>query len=88
MINRPKLLLVDEPSLGLSPRLVKDAFAVLRGFKAECVPQIIVEQNARAALALSTHASVLENGSVTLAGDSAALAADQRVTELYLGAAH
>ena len=88
LMGRPRLLMLDEPSLGLAPLIVRDIFRTIATLREKGVSVLLVEQNARAALALSTHASVLENGSVTLAGDSAALAADQRVTELYLGAAH
>jgi len=88
LMGRPRLLMLDEPSLGLAPLIVRDIFRTITTLQEKGVSVLLVEQNARAALALSAHASVLENGSVTLAGDSAALAADQRVTELYLGAAH
>ena len=88
LMGRPRLLMLDEPSLGLAPLIVRDIFRTIATLQEKGVSVLLVEQNARAALALSAHASVLENGSVTLAGDSAALAADQRVTELYLGAAH
>ena len=88
LMGRPRLLMLDEPSLGLAPLIVRDIFRTIATLREKGVSVLLVEQNARAALALSTHASVLDNGSVTLAGDSAALAADQRVTELYLGAAH
>ena len=88
LMGRPRLLMLDEPSLGLAPLIVRDIFRTIATLQEKGVSVLLVEQNALAALALSAHASVLENGSVTLAGDSAALAADQRVTELYLGAAH
>ena len=86
VINRPKLLLVDEPSLGLSPRLVKDAIAVLRGFKAEGVPQIIVEQNARAALSLADTGYVMRQGKFVLSGKASELLADSAMLSHYLGA--
>ena len=87
LMGRPRLLMLDEPSLGLAPLIVRDIFRIVAPLRDNDVSILLVEQNARAALALSAHASVLENGSVTLAGDSATLSADQRVTELYLGAA-
>ena len=87
LMGRPRLLMLDEPSLGLAPLIVRDIFRIVATLRDNDVSILLVEQNARAALALSAHASVLENGSVTLAGDSATLSADQRVTELYLGAA-
>jgi branched-chain amino acid transport system ATP-binding protein len=86
LMGRPRLLMLDEPSLGLAPLIVRDIFRITARLREQGVSVLLVEQNARAALALSAHASVLENGRVTLAGDSASLAADTRVTELYLGA--
>ena len=86
LMGRPRLLMLDEPSLGLAPLIVRDIFRIIATLRDNGVSILLVEQNARAALALSAHASVLENGSVTLSGDSETLAADQRVTELYLGA--
>ncbi len=87
LMGRPRVLMLDEPSLGLAPLIVRDIFRITASLRDQGVSVLLVEQNARAALALSAHASVLENGRVTLAGDSAALAADARITELYLGAA-
>lgn len=87
LMGRPRLLMLDEPSLGLAPLIVRDIFRIVTRLRGEGVSILLVEQNARAALALSAHASVLENGRVTLSGDSASLAADQRIIELYLGAA-
>jgi branched-chain amino acid transport system ATP-binding protein len=86
LMGRPRLLMLDEPSLGLAPLIVRDIFAITARLRDQGVAVLLVEQNARAALALSRHAAVLENGRVTLAGESAMLAADPRVTELYLGA--
>ena len=87
LMGKPRLLMLDEPSLGLAPLIVRDIFRIVARLRDNGVSILLVEQNARAALALSAQASVLENGRVTLSGDSASLAADQRVTELYLGAA-
>jgi branched-chain amino acid transport system ATP-binding protein len=87
LMGKPRLLMLDEPSLGLAPLIVRDIFRIVARLRDDGVSILLVEQNARAALALSAQASVLENGRVTLSGDSASLAADQRVTELYLGAA-
>ena len=87
LMGKPRLLMLDEPSLGLAPLIVRDIFRIVARLRDDGVSILLVEQNARAALALSAHASVLENGRVTLTGDSASLAADRRVTELYLGAA-
>ena len=87
LMGKPRLLMLDEPSLGLAPLIVRDIFRIVTRLRDDGVSILLVEQNARAALALSAHASVLENGRVTLSGDSASLAADQRIIELYLGAA-
>ncbi len=85
LMARPRLLLLDEPSLGLAPRIVRDIFAVLARLRADGIAILLVEQNARAALALADHACVLEMGEVVLQGPSAALAADPRVVASYLG---
>ena len=85
LMGRPKLLLLDEPSLGLAPRIVRDIFAVLARLRADGLAILLVEQNARAALALSDRALVLEMGEVTLEGPSASLAHDPRVLATYLG---
>jgi len=81
----PKLLLFDEPSLGLSPLLVQNVFAIIRRLHAEGVPILIVEQNARLALSISDYAYILENGEIRLHGPAAELARDPRVGEAYLG---
>ena len=85
LMGRPALLLLDEPSLGLAPRITRDIFAVLGRLRGEGLAMLLVEQNARAALALADTGIVLELGSVVAAGPSAALAADPRVQDTYLG---
>lgn len=85
LMGRPRLLLLDEPSLGLAPLVVRDIFTTLARLRAEGLAILLVEQNARAALALSDHGTVLEMGSITAAGPSAALATDPRVRDTYLG---
>jgi branched-chain amino acid transport system ATP-binding protein len=87
LMSRPALLLLDEPSLGLAPRVVHDIFTIIAGLRDTGVTIVLVEQNARAALALADAGYVLETGSVVLAGDSASLAADPRVAAAYLGEA-
>jgi branched-chain amino acid transport system ATP-binding protein len=87
LMARPKLLMLDEPSLGLAPLIVRDIFRIIKTLRDQGVSILLVEQNARAALAISDHAYVLEMGRVTLQGDSAHLAADPRIEALYLGAA-
>jgi branched-chain amino acid transport system ATP-binding protein len=85
LMTRPRLLLLDEPSLGLAPMLVREIFAVIRRINADGVAVLLVEQNARAALALAARGYVLETGRVVAAGTSAALAVDPRIRSAYLG---
>ena len=87
LMTRPALLLLDEPSLGLAPRLVREIFAVIRHINADGVAVLLVEQNARAALALAARGYVLETGRVVAAGRSADLAVDPRIRAAYLGLA-
>jgi branched-chain amino acid transport system ATP-binding protein len=87
LMTRPSLLLLDEPSLGLAPRLVREIFAVVRRVNADGVAVLLVEQNARAALALAARGYVLETGRVVAAGRSADLAVDPRIRAAYLGLA-
>jgi branched-chain amino acid transport system ATP-binding protein len=81
----PKLLLLDEPSLGLSPILVEQLFAIIARVHEDGVPILLVEQNARVALAASDHGHILENGEVRLAGRAADLADNPQVRAAYLG---
>ena len=85
LMARPALLMLDEPSLGLAPMIVRDIFHTIIALRRTGVAILLVEQNARAALQVSDHGYVLETGRVTLQGPSAALAADPRIVELYLG---
>jgi branched-chain amino acid transport system ATP-binding protein len=85
LMGRPALLMLDEPSLGLAPLIVRDIFAAIAVLRDDGMAILLVEQNARAALACADHGYVLEGGTVTLAGPSAALAADPRVIQAYLG---
>jgi branched-chain amino acid transport system ATP-binding protein len=86
LVARPTLLLLDEPSLGLSPLLCQEIFRIVEAInRDEKVSILLVEQNARAALAISTHAYILENGKVVLDGPSARLREDRDVQEFYLG---
>jgi branched-chain amino acid transport system ATP-binding protein len=82
---KPTLLLMDEPSLGLAPLLVKEIFRVSGELRERGMTILVVEQNARAALELSDRAYVMESGQVVLEGASAQLAADERVQTAYLG---
>jgi branched-chain amino acid transport system ATP-binding protein len=87
LMSRPRLLLLDEPSLGLAPLVVREIFQVIARLRERGVSILLVEQNARAALQIADEAFVLETGEVTLAGPAAALATDPRVVETYLGLA-
>ena len=87
LMARPKLLLLDEPSMGLAPRLVAKIFEIVRQIAAEGVTILLVEQNARLALEVASRGYVMESGNITLAGDSAKLLADPKVREAYLGEA-
>jgi len=86
LMARPRLLLLDEPSLGLAPRLVGEIFRVIRAINADGVSVLLVEQNARAALALAGRGYVLETGRIVAEGLSADLARDSRIRSAYLGA--
>jgi branched-chain amino acid transport system ATP-binding protein len=85
LLQRPRLLLLDEPSMGLSPVLVRQVFEILTGIQREGIALLLVEQNARAALAVSEHAYVLERGEIVLDGPARELARDERLKAAYLG---
>ena len=85
LMTQPRLLLLDEPALGLSPLLVREVFASLRAIRARGVTIVLVEQNVPHALALADRAYVLETGRVTLTGTASELLADHRVRDGYLG---
>lgn len=87
LMSRPKLLLLDEPSLGLAPIIIEDLFATFKTINAdEGVTMLIVEQNANLALSIANRGYVLETGTIALSGDAAALRDDPAVQEAYLGA--
>ncbi|ABM58609.1 ABC transporter ATP-binding protein [Verminephrobacter eiseniae] len=86
LMSAPRLLMLDEPSLGLAPLIVREILAIVRQLRADGVSILLVEQNARAALESSDHGYVLETGEIALAGPSRALAQDPRVQATYLGA--
>ena len=88
LMAKPKLLMLDEPSLGLAPLIIKEIFRTISALKETGVAILLVEQNARAALQVSDYGYVLETGEVKLAGPSGELAADPRVIEAYLGLGH
>ncbi len=85
LMSRPKLLMLDEPSLGLAPRIVADIFRIIADLRAAGVSILLVEQNARAALAAADHAHVMELGEVSVSGPAAELARDERIVQSYLG---
>jgi branched-chain amino acid transport system ATP-binding protein len=85
LVARPTLLMLDEPSLGLAPRLVRQIFGVVADLKREGVTIVLVEQNARQALAIADRAYILETGQVVLSGPAAELAAGEAVQRAYLG---
>jgi branched-chain amino acid transport system ATP-binding protein len=85
LMSRPRLLMLDEPSLGLAPLIVRDIFRVIAGMRESGVSILLVEQNARAALQVADYGYVLETGEIVVQGPSADLASDPRVIESYLG---
>ena len=86
LMTDPKIVLMDEPSMGLSPLLVKEIFAIIQQLHESGITILLVEQNAKMALAVSDRAYVLETGTISMEGPSAELAADDRVRKAYLGA--
>ena len=87
LMSKPQLLMLDEPSLGLAPLVVKEIFRIIDGLRATGVTILLVEQNARAALEVADHGYVLEMGEIALEGPARDLAKDPRVIDTYLGAA-
>ncbi len=87
LMGRPRLLMLDEPSLGLAPLIVRDIFAIVAALKAAGVSILLVEQNARAALQIADYGYVLETGDLVIEGPSAELAANPKVAATYLGQA-
>ena len=85
LMSRPRLLFLDEPSLGLSPLLVREIFEIIKKIREEGVTILLVEQNARKALAVSDYGMILENGRFVMAGPSEKLMEDEDVKEFYMG---
>ena len=85
LLERPRILLLDEPSMGLAPLVVKQIFALLQEIRRDGTTLLLVEQNARMALSFSDYAYVLERGQIALQGPAHDLAADARVQAAYLG---
>jgi branched-chain amino acid transport system ATP-binding protein len=87
LMAKPRLLMLDEPSLGLAPLIVREIFRIISGLRGTGVATLLIEQNARAALQVSDTAYVLETGRIAMQGAAADLAADARVIDTYLGLA-
>ena len=85
LMAKPRLVMLDEPSLGLSPIMVQEMFRTIVDLRAAGVSILLVEQNARAALEIADYAYVLETGEIALEGPAAQLAGDQRIVDTYLG---
>ena len=85
LMSRPKLLLLDEPSLGLAPLVVQDIFSIIKEINKQGVTVLLIEQNANMALKVADYAYVLETGNITMSGTGEQLLADERVREAYLG---
>ena len=85
LMSRPKRIIMDEPSLGLAPLIVKDIFDIIKTVNAEGITVLLIEQNANLALKIADLAYVMETGVITMEGTGAALLADESVKEAYLG---
>ena len=85
LMAKPKMILMDEPSMGLSPLLVKEIFKIIKEVNKQGITILLVEQNAKMALSISDRAYVLENGSISIEGNAADLLKDPRVKKAYLG---
>jgi branched-chain amino acid transport system ATP-binding protein len=86
LMSRPKVLMLDEPSLGLAPLIVKEIFRTIDQLRSTGVSILLIEQNARAALEVADYGYVLETGAIALEGPAKDLAGDSRVIDTYLGA--
>ena len=85
LMAKPRLLLLDEPSMGLAPLLIKEIFSIIENINKEGTTVLLVEQNANTALSIANRAYVLETGRITLSGDAKELAASEAVRKAYLG---
>ena len=85
LMSNPKVLLLDEPSLGLAPHIVNDIMSIIKQINNEGISVLLVEQNARKALSIAHHACVLEQGQIVKTGTGAELAADESIVAAYLG---
>ena len=85
LMSKPKFIMMDEPSLGLAPLIVKDIFSIIKTINKEGITVLLIEQNANMALQVADKAYVLETGCITISGTGAELLADSKVREAYLG---
>jgi branched-chain amino acid transport system ATP-binding protein len=85
LMTRPRLLMLDEPSMGLAPMLITEVFKIIADIKAQGIPILLVEQNARKALQIADYSYVLERGTVVYEGEAANLQQDSRIVSAYLG---
>lgn len=85
LLSRPRLLILDEPSMGLAPRMVENIFAVIAGLRERGVALLLIEQNARLALEVTDRAWVMDSGSIVHHGESKAMLNDDHIAQIYLG---
>ena len=85
LLSRPRLLILDEPSMGLAPKMVENIFAVIAGLRERGVALLLIEQNARLALEVTDSAWVMDSGSIVHHGESTALLNDDQIAQIYLG---
>lgn len=85
LMSRPRLLMLDEPSMGLAPMLINEVFKIISDIKSQGIPILLVEQNARKALQIADYAYVLERGTIVHEGEAAQLRQDSRIISAYLG---
>ena len=85
LLSRPRLLILDEPSMGLAPKMVENIFQVIAGLRERGVALLLIEQNARLALEVTDNAWVMDSGSIVHHGESKAMLADDRIAQIYLG---
>lgn len=85
LMSNPKIILMDEPSMGLSPLLVKEIFHIIQEVHKQGITVLLVEQNAKMALSIADRAYVLETGHISMSGDAAELLNDEKVKKAYLG---
>ena len=85
LMSRPKVLMMDEPSLGLAPLIVKDIFSIIRRVNQDGITVLLIEQNANAALRIADYGYVLETGTIALSGTGEELLKNESVREAYLG---